>query len=59
MTLRVVLANTASGSCSAGEILISAMCTGAVPAVPTDEGARCGDDANSTAIRVRLVCGKR
>jgi hypothetical protein len=54
-----VLANGASGSCEAGEILIGAMCTGAVPAIATDTGARCGDDANSTAIRVRLVCGKQ
>jgi hypothetical protein len=59
MALRVVDGNAASASCEGSEIVVSAMCSAAASLIATDNGARCGDDPNSTAVKVRLVCGKK
>jgi hypothetical protein len=40
----------------------SAYCTGtfnAYPLVPLANGARCGNNPNSTTLRVTIVCAKR
>jgi hypothetical protein len=54
MTMRVVMANGASGNCGGDEIMVSALCTAAVAASATENGASCGGDA-----KVRLVCAKK
>ena len=58
LTLRVTVSNAASGTCNTGEVMVSAMCTSPAAMTPTDNGARCGDDPNSTTVKVRLVCAK-
>jgi hypothetical protein len=43
-------------------MMISAYCTGtfnAYPLVPLPNGARCGNNPNSTTLRVTIVCAKR
>jgi hypothetical protein len=57
--LRIVQGDAASASCESSEIMVSALCTAPGNAVATDNGARCGDDPNSTAVKVRLVCAKK
>jgi hypothetical protein len=54
MTMRVVMSDSASGNCGGDEIMVSALCTTAVPASATANGASCGGDA-----KVRLVCAKK
>jgi hypothetical protein len=61
-TLRVVAAQSPTASCEADEIMISAYCSGsfnAYPLVPLANGARCGNNPNSTTLRVTIVCAKR
>ena len=64
MTFRVVSPKSASASCEPNEVMISAFCTGdftAYPLVPSPSltGARCGNNPNSTTLRVTIVCAKR
>jgi hypothetical protein len=59
IVLRVVQGNAASASCESSEIMVSALCSAPGNVVATDNGARCGDDPNSTTIKVRLVCAKK
>jgi hypothetical protein len=43
-------------------MMISAYCIGNFnnyPLVPFANGARCGEDPNSTTLRVTIVCAKR
>jgi hypothetical protein len=57
----VVSPNSATATCDAGEVMISAYCTGTwtnYPLKPADNGASCGD-ANATDVKVTLVCAKR
>jgi hypothetical protein len=57
----VVAPNAATASCEAGEVLISAYCTGTwtnYPLKPTENGAACGD-AGATDVKVTIVCGRR
>lgn len=59
---RVVAPQSSSASCEADEIMISAYCTGTwtnYPLVPLSNGARCGNNPNSTTLRVTIVCAKR
>jgi hypothetical protein len=61
-TLRVVAAQRSSASCENDEVMISAYCTGtfnSYPLVPLPNGARCGNNPNSTTLRVTIVCAKR
>ena len=61
-TLRVVSPQSSTASCETDEIMISAYCTGtfnAYPLVPLANGARCGNNPNSTTLRVTVVCAKR
>ena len=61
-TLRVVSPQSSTASCEADEFMISAYCTGtfnAYPLVPLANGARCGNNPNSTTLRVTIVCAKR
>jgi hypothetical protein len=61
-TLRVVAPQSPVASCEADEVMISAYCTGtfnAYPLVPLSNGARCGNNPNSTTLRVTIVCTKR
>jgi hypothetical protein len=61
-TLRVVSPQSSTASCEANEIMISAYCTGtfnAYPLVPLANGARCGNNPNSTTLRVTIVGAKR
>jgi hypothetical protein len=61
-TLRVVSPQSSTASCDADEVMISAYCTGtfnAYPLVPLANGARCGNNPNSTTLRVTIVCAKR
>ena len=61
-TLRVVSPQSSTASCEADEIMISAYCTGtfnAYPLAPLSNGARCGNNPNSTTLRVTIVCAKR
>jgi hypothetical protein len=58
----VVAAQSSTASCEADEIMISAYCSGtfnAYPLVPLTNGARCGNNPNSTTLRVTIVCAKR
>jgi hypothetical protein len=56
MTLRVVMADGASGNCGGDEIMVSALCMGAaVAANATENGASCG----SNGAKARLVCAKK
>jgi hypothetical protein len=60
--LRVVSPQSSIASCEADEIMVSAYCTGtfnAYPLVPLANGARCGNNPNSTTLRVTIVCVKR
>jgi hypothetical protein len=60
-SFRVVSPDAASATCDAGEVLISAYCTGTwtnYPLKPTANGASCGD-AGSTDAKVTIVCGRR
>jgi hypothetical protein len=62
MSLRVVSSQSSTASCEADEIMISAYCTGtfnAYPLVPLSNGARCGNNPNSTTLRVTIACAKR
>ena len=57
----MVSPNAATATCDAGEVLISAYCTGTFtnyPLKPTANGAACGD-AGSSDVKVTLVCGKQ
>ena len=59
---RVVSPQSSIGTCNGDEIMISAYCTGtfnAYPLVPLTNGARCGNNPNSTTLRVTIVCAKR
>jgi hypothetical protein len=61
-TLRVVSPQSSTASCETDEVVISAYCTGtfnAYPLVPLANGARCGNNPNSTTLRVTIVCAKR
>jgi hypothetical protein len=61
-TLRVVSPQSSTASCETDEVLIGAYCTGtfnAYPLVPLANGARCGNNPNSTTLRVTIVCAKR
>ncbi len=61
-TLRVVASQSASATCEPNEVMISAYCTGtfnAYPLVPLSNGARCGNNPNSTSLRVTIVCAKQ
>jgi hypothetical protein len=61
-TLRVVSPRSPIASCESDEIMISAYCIGTFnnyPLVPFANGARCGDDPDSTTLRVTIVCAKR
>jgi hypothetical protein len=55
MTLRVVMSDSASGSCEGSEIMVSALCTTPVAAAANTNGASCTGDG----AKVRLVCAKR
>ena len=60
--LRVVSPQSSIASCETHEIMISAYCSGtfnAYPLVPLANGARCGNNPNSTTLRVTIVCAKR
>jgi collagen triple helix repeat protein len=60
--LRVVSPQSSIGTCNGDEIMISAYCTGTFngyPLVPLANGARCGNNPNSTTLRVTIVCAKR
>jgi hypothetical protein len=57
--LRVVQGNAASASCDRSEIVVGAMCSAAANVIATENGAQCGDDPNSTTVKVRLVCAKK
>ena len=60
--LRVVSPQSSIASCDTDEIMISAYCSGtfnAYPLVPLANGARCGNNPNSTTQRVTIVCAKR
>jgi hypothetical protein len=53
-TLRVVSPQLSIASCETDEIMISAYCSGtfnAYPLVPLANGARCGNNPNSTTLR--------
>ena len=59
--LRVVSPQSSIASCETDEIMISAYCSGtfnAYPLVPLANGARCGNNPNSTTLRVTIVCAK-
>lgn len=59
---RVVAPQSSTASCAADELMISAYCTGTFttyPLVPLANGARCGNNPNSTTLRVTIVCAKR
>jgi hypothetical protein len=61
-TLRIVSPQSSTASCEADEFMISAYCTGtfnAYPLVALANGARCGNNPNSTTLRVTIVCAKR
>jgi len=60
--LRVVAPQSSTATCEADEVMISAYCSGsfnAYPLVPLANGARCGNNPNSTTLRVTIVCAKR
>jgi hypothetical protein len=60
--LRVVAPQSSTASCETDEVMISAFCSGsfnAYPLVPLANGARCGNNPNSTTLRVTIVCAKR
>jgi hypothetical protein len=60
--LRVVAPQSSTATCEADEVMISAYCSGAFnayPLVPLANGARCGNNPNSTTLRVTIVCAKR
>ena len=61
-TLRVVSPQSSIASCETDEIMISAYCSGtfnSYPLVPLANGARCGNNPNSTTLRVTIMCAKR
>jgi Collagen triple helix repeat (20 copies) len=60
--LRVVSPQSSIASCNGDEIMISAYCSGtfnSYPLVPLANGARCGNNPNSTTLRVTIMCTKR
>jgi Collagen triple helix repeat (20 copies) len=60
--LRVVAPQSSTATCESDEVMISAYCSGsfnAYPLVPLANGARCGNNPNSTTLRVTIVCAKR
>ena len=60
--LRVVSPQSSTATCESDEVMISAYCSGtfnAYPLVPLANGARCGNNPNSTTLRVTIVCAKR
>jgi len=60
--LRVVPPQSSTASCETDEVMISAYCSGSFntyPLVPRANGARCGNNPNSTTLRVTIVCAKR
>jgi hypothetical protein len=60
-SFRLVSPNAAQATCDAGEVLISAYCTGtftSYPLKPSPNGASCGEP-NSTEVKVTIVCGKQ
>jgi hypothetical protein len=60
--LRVVSPQSSTATCESDEVMISAHCSGtfnAYPLVPLANGARCGNNPNSTTLRVTIVCAKR
>jgi hypothetical protein len=59
---RIVAPQSSTASCEANEVMISAYCSGtfnAYPLVPLANGARCGNNPNSTTLRVTIVCAIR
>jgi hypothetical protein len=61
-SFRVPPATAARASCNADEVMITAMCVGsstyqALSFEP--QGAQCGSDPASTAVKVAIVCAKR
>jgi hypothetical protein len=57
----VVSPDAPSAACAAGEVLISAYCTGTwtnYPLKPGQNGASCGEAGTSEA-KVTIVCGKQ
>ena len=54
MTLRVIMADGASGNCGGDEVMVSALCTAAIPATASENAASCVGEA-----KVRLVCAKK
>jgi Collagen triple helix repeat (20 copies) len=60
--LRIVAPQRSTAACEDDEVMISAYCTGTwtnYPLVPLSNGARCGNNPNSTTLRVTIVCAKR
>jgi hypothetical protein len=60
-SFRIVPPSGPTATCGAGEVLISAYCTGTwtnYPLKPTANGASCGE-AGSTEATVTIVCGKQ
>jgi hypothetical protein len=56
--LRVVAPQSSTASCETDEVMISAFCSGsfnAYPLVPLANGARCGNNPNSTTLRACSV----
>jgi hypothetical protein len=61
-TFRVIAAETAMANCNADEVLISAYCRGtwsSYPLIPSESGAKCGEDPAATAVKVTIVCAAR
>ncbi len=61
-SFRVPPATAARASCNADEVMITAMCVGsstyqALSFEP--QGAQCGSDPASTAVKVAIVCAKK
>jgi hypothetical protein len=53
-----VMSDSGSGSCNADETMVSALCSGPMAAIASDNGASCNAD-NAGQPKVRLVCAKK
>ena len=61
IAFRIVGGQSAGAQCNADEKMISAYCSGSrtyYPLQPSGNGAQCGQDRNSTAVHVTIVCAK-
>jgi hypothetical protein len=61
MKLRLVRPHASSATCAAGEVLVSAFCTGEIgrsPLIATETGANCGTAVKGSLAQVTIVCGK-